>query len=549
MMPDDLSLLDRLEEWLEAQVPRNLNDLPHRMLETMERMSNEIFDTLNIQGAPSISIPFPPFAGEEPPPPPPPPTITALPCTLYHRAGKLVKAHPYVLGTGAALALSVGIGYGTAYMGYGGRWGERVRNKRKFGTRGVVQDGMLKEAIVILSPSPMPPLLWVLTVTLLKAGYVVLVAVPRVEDAEALEKRMGPVDEKTGLRVLIYDPDDINTFPPFQRSLEATLTLRFPAANGQQTNDPYQPHPDHIPHIHAFVSLYPLHPDPPNQPSALPALPTLLSPQHNRGRVPLLINVYPSGSVLVNPDSFSSQVLTANHRLLGQNLAASHDARVVSLYIGHLNLPPLHQMISNARPLIYRFTLKDKWNNASTLGKLFVVKDAIVLGFSNTWANITGRLGVGAAARDYRFFEKKFLSILKSSRRSHYSVGQYPYLPFFLSRFSPALTGLLTPILPTLPGPTGPLYASVQGLPAPRKPLTSSASTTTTSTSRNRRSAAPSSTSSDHDSGEDMASSMHSINSARTTSSREAESSLGSGTGMEDSWAHLDVPPAADRPY
>ena len=42
MMPDDLSLLDRLEEWLEAQVPRNLNDLPHRMLETMERMSNEI---------------------------------------------------------------------------------------------------------------------------------------------------------------------------------------------------------------------------------------------------------------------------------------------------------------------------------------------------------------------------------------------------------------------------------------------------------------------------------------------------------------------------
>jgi hypothetical protein len=41
-MPDDLSFLDQLEEWIEAQVPPNLHDLPYRMLETMERVSNEI---------------------------------------------------------------------------------------------------------------------------------------------------------------------------------------------------------------------------------------------------------------------------------------------------------------------------------------------------------------------------------------------------------------------------------------------------------------------------------------------------------------------------
>lgn len=41
-MPDDLSYLDQLEEWLESQVPSNLNELPMRMLETMERVSNEI---------------------------------------------------------------------------------------------------------------------------------------------------------------------------------------------------------------------------------------------------------------------------------------------------------------------------------------------------------------------------------------------------------------------------------------------------------------------------------------------------------------------------
>lgn len=42
IMPDDLSLLDQLEEWLEAQVPTNLHELPMRMLDRMERMSNEI---------------------------------------------------------------------------------------------------------------------------------------------------------------------------------------------------------------------------------------------------------------------------------------------------------------------------------------------------------------------------------------------------------------------------------------------------------------------------------------------------------------------------
>ena len=175
------------------------------------------------------------------------------------------------------------------------------------------------------------------------------------------------------------------------------MTLRFTAHNALQTVGD-RPSPDNLAHIHAFVSLYPLHPDPPNQPSALPALPTLLSPQSNRGRAPMLINIYPSGSVMVNPDSFSSQVLTANHQLLGRNLAASHDARVVSLFVGHLNLPSLHQMISNVRLLIYRFTLKEKWQNATMLGKLSVIKEAIFTGAANAWSGLTGRIGVGSAA-------------------------------------------------------------------------------------------------------------------------------------------------------
>jgi hypothetical protein len=41
-MPEDTSLIEQLERWLEAQVPTNLQDLPYRMLETMERVSNEL---------------------------------------------------------------------------------------------------------------------------------------------------------------------------------------------------------------------------------------------------------------------------------------------------------------------------------------------------------------------------------------------------------------------------------------------------------------------------------------------------------------------------
>ena len=73
--------------------------------------------------------------------------MSLLPASLYDRAERLVKAHPYVIGTGAALALTVGLGYGGAQLGYGGQWGRTVRNRRKFGIKGVIEDGMLKEAI------------------------------------------------------------------------------------------------------------------------------------------------------------------------------------------------------------------------------------------------------------------------------------------------------------------------------------------------------------------------------------------------------------------
>ncbi|KAK4689071.1 hypothetical protein P7C73_g1033, partial [Tremellales sp. Uapishka_1] len=507
-MPDDSTLLAQLEEWLEAQVPTNLHDLPYRMLETMERVSNELFETLNVHGPPSISIPFPPFMGKETPAPPPPPL--PLHSAMYDRADRVVKAHPYFAATGTVVALTVGLGIGTALMGY--RFGPRFNLQKKVGNAGVVEDGMLKEAIVILSPSPMPALLAPLTATLLKAGYIVLVSVPQVKDAEQLERRLSGLEQKSALRVLIYDPDDTTTFPPFHRSLLATLTLRFPAI-GQNAADQYNPQPTHIPHIHAFVSLYPLHPSPPSQPSALPALPTLLAP--SGGRVPSLITLYPAASVLPTPDTFASQLLTTNHLLLGNNLAASHVRRVVSLYIGDLELPTLPALIS---PTISRRQLaRDQLRSADSAQKVSIIKDYLFGTLSSVWSTITGR-----RAREYPVFEKKILSILRESHGHRYSLGQNSYLPLILARLPVNWFASLSPRLHLH------LQPAIQGLGQESK-TASPARTRTTSL-------ATSAESSDHEigegegEGEDLGSSIH-------TSSEEGS---GSGTGLGDSWVGLD---------
>jgi len=64
--------------------------------------------------------------------------------------------------------------------------------------------------IVILAPSPLPPMLWPLSISLLKAGYIVIIAVPDVDEAEILEKRLAPLEQKSALRVLIYDPNEVS---------------------------------------------------------------------------------------------------------------------------------------------------------------------------------------------------------------------------------------------------------------------------------------------------------------------------------------------------
>jgi hypothetical protein len=79
---------------------------------------------------------------EKQPPPPPPTPIRSMPMSVYHKSVKAVQDHPYVAG-GMALAMTAGLGYG-GYTMYTKQYGIKAR---KLGTKGVVEDGMLKEAI------------------------------------------------------------------------------------------------------------------------------------------------------------------------------------------------------------------------------------------------------------------------------------------------------------------------------------------------------------------------------------------------------------------
>jgi hypothetical protein len=270
------------------------------------------------------------------------------------------------------------------------------------------------------------------------------------------------------------------------------------------------------------VSLYPLNPSPPSQPGALPALPTLLGSDTVGNRKSTLITLYPSASVVATPDTFANQLVSSNHQLLGRNLAASYKARIVSIYVGDINLPSLPAIISPAPKLSRREQARQDLRNSAidTTKKVSIVKDYLFGGMSSLWYTIIGRLGIGAAGRDYAHFEHRMFRIIRSSRFSsdRYTVGQYSYLPLVLSRAPLPLIPYLLQYLPALPSPVG---------PKPALPPKTYARDTTKSAS-----------SSEHE-GDDLASSFHTGTSASSKAGEDYESSA-SGAGLDGSWVGLD---------
>jgi hypothetical protein len=232
--------------------------------------------------------------------------------------------------------------------------------------------------------------------------------------------------------------------------------------------------------------------------------------------------------MLTMPDSFASQVLTTNHLLLGRNLAASSSVRIVSVFVGQIDLPHIHSMmLAGGKQVSRRQQAREQLQQASAARKVSIVKDYIFHSVTGLVRAVAGGLGIGSYGRDYATFERRFLCILKNRHRREYAVGQYSYMSLALSRVPLSILPGIISILPALPGPTGPLSANVQGLPAPRKMIGS----------RNTASAS----SSDHEGGEDLASSIHTTHTQTSSSSRGAADSESSATGLEGSWVGLEA--------
>lgn len=215
------------------------------------------------------------------------------------------------------------------------------------------------------------------------------------------------------------------------------------------------------------------------------------------------------------------------------------------MYIGDIYLPRLHTMIlGGGQQVSRRQQAQQQLAQATAVKKVSLITDYIYGYLTKVFNRIAAYSGFGSAGREYELFEQSFLRLLRNDWRTRYHLGQYSYLALFLSRLPAPLLPRLLPVLPLLPGATGPLSESVQGLPTPRKPLGRPARSTRTS---------PSLSSSDHERESEgdgladdyMASSLHTTGASSSTGRAESQhstpSSGASGAGLGDSWVGLDA--------
>lgn len=242
---------------------------------------------------------------------------------------------------------------------------------------------------------------------------------------------------------------------------------------------------------------------------------------------------------MATPDTFASQILSANHQLLGRNLVAAGTAKVISVFVGDVQLPSLPAILSEPRALSRRQQAKLELQQSSTSAgkKASIVRDYIFGSFRSLYFTVLGRLGIGAAGRDYSHVEWRILRILKTHRfgPERYAVGQTSYLPLFLSRLPLPILPYAMAILPALPSSTGP------GLPSLPKAFEGGNKVADRERDRRGLDRTPTSaSSSDHELGEDLASSIHTGTSNSSRGHNEGYESS-DGNGLDGSWVGLDA--------
>ncbi|KAG8880075.1 hypothetical protein FRB98_005343 [Tulasnella sp. 332] len=338
--------LDALEDYVANSIP------------IIAGAIGKLTDDLRRFGPPELPLPdisFPLFTVPIPPPPPPPPPPPAL--TYGDRVIDWTGRNKYALIGAGVVGLGLAAG-GLTYM----------RARRVTGavqTKQHARQG--KEVVVVLgADSPFGPLV---VSDLRSRGYIVIASVASEDAVADIEKI-----DRGFIKALVLDPYDPSSTTPFFRSLQSTLSLRFPLAPG----DPYRtPSPSELPALVSLVSLLSLTPSGSQHTSRnLSTLPisndyfphliaTHLTPlaiiqsiiplfratrkkTHDNGRASIIITLPggPSSAGLVGQDpapAMASAAMAKASEILRRELSVSSDltgTRVVVIDVGEVSVNP-----------------------------------------------------------------------------------------------------------------------------------------------------------------------------------------------------------------
>ncbi|KAF5358429.1 hypothetical protein D9756_001467 [Leucocoprinus leucothites] len=236
-----MDTLDKIEEYLasvEEYFFSSLSAVAHGLPDV-----HEVADRLWIDisrygpGLPAFPEVRIPSLGDfqVPPPPPPPPTSPAF--LWLEKSSDWVAKHPWKTAgfTVSAVGTSLLVGYSITRTRRRGP--QRLRSQQaKPSTR--------RQVVVILgadSPFGLP-----LVLDLEKKGYIVIASVATPEAVELLEQ-----ETQGYVKALVLDPYEPLMIPAFLRSLNATLSRKFPI---NAAGDPFAPLTSH-PYIHSIISL------------------------------------------------------------------------------------------------------------------------------------------------------------------------------------------------------------------------------------------------------------------------------------------------------
>ncbi|KAG8893951.1 hypothetical protein FRB99_001620 [Tulasnella sp. 403] len=241
--------IDTLETYVVAQITRLTDDL--------RRFGPPEMPQLPLPDIASLPV----FASIPPPPPAPP--LPPPPRPLMCRMGEwAVKHRPVLIGAGTVAGLGLVAG-GWLY------WSSKRINT----VRSKVKAPANKEVVVVLGADS--ALGHLLVGELCSSGYIVVASVATPEAIPELD-RLG----KGYVKALVLDPADATSATPFFRSLQSTLSLKFPIAPG----DPYAPSSSlDVPLLVSVISLLSLHQPTsittPASPSSSRTLPSVIPSQ------------------------------------------------------------------------------------------------------------------------------------------------------------------------------------------------------------------------------------------------------------------------------